>query len=70
MSLMDSKGALSKAAKDLFARWADVKSVWSDAQSAEFEKTYLFQIEQDVRSALSAFDQMGQTLQKIHSDCE
>ena len=70
MSLMESKGALSKAAKDLFARWNDVKSIWSDAQSNEFEKTYIAQIEQDVRSALSAMDRMNQVLQKIENDCE
>ena len=70
MSLTDSKGALSRAAKDLFARWNDVKGVWADAQSEEFEKTYLIQIEQDVRSALGALDQMNQVLQKIEHDCE
>ena len=36
MSLMESKGVLSKATKDLFARWYDVKGTWSDAQSQEF----------------------------------
>ena len=70
MSLMESKGALSKAAKELFARWSDVKDVWSDAQSHEFEKGYITLIEQDVRSALGAMDRMSQVLQKIENDCE
>ena len=70
MSLLESKGSLSRAAKDLFARWNDVKSVWSDAQSQDFEQTYLVQIEQDVRSALGAMDHMNQVLQKIENDCE
>jgi thymidylate synthase len=70
MSLRDNNGALSRAAKDLLARWNDVKGVWADAQSQEFEKVYIFQIEQDVRSALSALDQMEEILQKIKSDCE
>lgn len=70
MSLMDSRGTLSKATKDLFARWADVQSVWSDAQSQEFEKTYLLSVEQDVRAALSALDQMNQVLDALVSDCE
>jgi hypothetical protein len=70
MSLADSKGTLSRATKDLFARWNDLKIVWSDAQSKAFEETYLLPIEQDVRSALGAMDSMGQTLQKIESDCE
>ena len=70
MSLLDSKGAISRAAKDLLARWSDVKVVWSDVQSQEFEKTYLSQLEQDVKSALGALDQMSQVLQKIEHDCE
>jgi hypothetical protein len=70
MSLMDSKGTLSRAAKDLFARWPEVKGVWDDAQSEEFEKVYMAMIEQDVRSALGALDHMIQVLAKIESECE
>ena len=69
MSLMDSKGTLSRATKDLFARWQDIKSVWADAQSEEFESTYLAQIEQDVRAALTALDHMNQVITRIESDC-
>src|SRR5258708_7958944 len=54
MAILENSGALSRAAKDLFARWNDVKSVWSDAQSQEFEKNFLFPMEEDVRSALNA----------------
>ena len=70
MSLTDSSGALSRATKDLFARWNDVKTVWDDAQSEEFEKAFIVQIEQDVRSALGALDHMNQVIQKIQHDCE
>ncbi len=70
MSLNDSKGALAKAAKDLFSRWEEVKIVWSDAQSQAFEKTYLLPLQEDVRSALGAMDQMSHVLQTIKSDCE
>jgi thymidylate synthase len=66
---MDSKGALSRATKDLLAKWSSVKEVWSDAQSQEFERVYLVQIEQDVRGALAAMDQMNQILQKLTNDC-
>ena len=70
MSLTDSSGALSRATKDLFARWNDVKTVWDDAQSEEFEKAFIVQIEQDVRSALGALYHMNQVIQKIQHDCE
>jgi hypothetical protein len=70
MSLIESKGSLSKAAKELYARWEDVKTVWSDAQSNHFEKNFLVPLEQDLRSAISALEQMDQALQKMRSDCE
>ena len=69
MSLMDSKGGLSKAGKELFTRWDEARVTWSDAQSHEFETTYLDLIEQDVRSAMAALDQMNNVIQTIHSDC-
>ena len=70
MSVTDSKGMLSKAAKDLFLRWEEAKQVWTDVQCQDFEKTFLIQIEQDVRSALSALDNLEQVLRRIASDCE
>jgi hypothetical protein len=70
MTLVDSKGALNKAAKDLYARWLEVEAVWSDAQAKEFEKTYLAPLQQDLRAAMTAMDHMDQVLQRIKSDCE
>jgi hypothetical protein len=69
MSVMDSKGGLSKAAKELYARWNEAKDIWSDAQSREFEKTFLAPLEQDLRSALGALDHLNLVLQTIHNDC-
>lgn len=70
MALLDCKGSLAKATKDLFMRWAEVKDVWSDMQSEEFEKTYLIPLEEDVKSALGAMESMGQVISRLESDCE
>jgi hypothetical protein len=70
MAIMDSKATLSAAAKELFARWQDVRAVWSDAKAAEFERQYLTPIEQDVRAALSGLDHIDQVLQRLKNDCE
>lgn len=70
MSLTDSKAALSRAAKDLLAKWEIARSVWSDAQADAFERTCLVPLEEDVRSALGAMDHMDQFLQKVQHDCE
>jgi hypothetical protein len=70
MSLIDSKGMLTHAGKDLLLRWEDVRRIWSDAQSQEFEKTYLTQLQQDTKAALAALEQMNHILQRLESDCE
>lgn len=70
MSLLESRGQLSKAMKDLVTRWAEVRSNWMDAQADNFEKTYLVQIESETRKALAAMDHMNVVLQKVEKDCE
>jgi len=70
MSLMENSGTLSRAAKDLFARWNDVNAIWNDTQSEEFEKSCLEPLRQDIRAALGAMEHMNAILQTIQSDCE
>jgi hypothetical protein len=70
MSIHESRGTLSDATKELFARWNDIQTVWHDAQSQEFEKTYLEPLQLTVRNALKAMEQLNLTLQTIKSDCQ
>jgi hypothetical protein len=70
MSAADGRIGLSRAAKDLFARWGELQTVWCDAQSQEFQKTYLDPLEHDVRSALAALDHLNLVLQNLEHDCE
>ena len=70
MSLIESKGSMSGAAKELKRCWQNAQAVWNDAQSQEFEQRFIIPLEQDVRSALEALDMMHQVLQKVENDCE
>ena len=70
MSMMESKGALAKGTKDLLEKWSQVKDIWTDAQSRDFEKTFLVQLEQDVRAAFGALDRMDSVIHKVRIDCE
>jgi hypothetical protein len=70
MALMETRGALADAKKELFARWTELQSVWHDTQSQEFENHTLLAIDQTVKTALAAMDQMNVTLINIKSDCE
>jgi hypothetical protein len=70
MSLVESKGALAKAGRDLFSKWQDARANWSDAQADAFEKKFLLPLEDSLRAALGAMDQLNVVLQKVERDCE
>lgn len=70
MGVHEGSGTLSKALKELLRRWGDAKANWSDANSEDFEKTYLAPLERDLRSATNAMDHMSQVLAQARRDCQ
>jgi len=70
MGVYEGQGQLARAMKDLLARWAEAKSNWDDANSAQIEKSLLEPLELDVRNAMAAMTQMAQMLQQAERDCE
>ncbi len=69
MGMPESRGKIATSTKDLFALWANVKLEWSDGNSLQFEESILRPLEQDVRSATQAMDQMGVLLSSIRREC-
>ena len=70
MGVHESRGNLTKAFKELMLRWSETKAQWDDARSEEFEKTYLFELQNDLRMAGSAMDQIGILINQARRDCE
>ncbi|MGH7213576.1 MAG: hypothetical protein ACREIT_02250 [Tepidisphaeraceae bacterium] len=70
MGVHEGRGQLSKAMKELMLHWAETKSSWSDPRGEEFEKKYLEPLEQSLRGAAGAMDQMATLLATIRRDCE
>ena len=70
MGVHEGRGQLSKLMKDLTLRWHETKMSWDDARSREFEKTFLEPLESDMRTAVSAMDQMSGLLNRIYVECE
>lgn len=70
MGVHEAQGQLSKGMKDLLARWADTKMDWDDANSRAFEKEFLFPLERDLKTAITAMDVMGRLVQQARRDCE
>ena len=70
MGVHESRGNLTKAFKELMLRWAETKGQWNDARSEQFEQQYLFELENDLRQAGSAMDQIGILINQARRDCE
>jgi hypothetical protein len=70
MGVYEGRGTLSKALKQLETQWAEAKASWDDPRSREFEERFLMTLELDLRSAVSAMDQMAVLLSRIRQECE
>ena len=70
MSLVESRGQLTKVFRDLMNRWMMVRSDWNDPRAQYFEEQYLLPLEIEVRKAVAAMDHMNIVLNKITQDCE
>ncbi|HEY0009542.1 MAG TPA: hypothetical protein VGB55_12520 [Tepidisphaeraceae bacterium] len=70
MGLHEGRGNLNKGLKDLLMHWQNTRESWDDTVSEQFEKNYLEPLEQAIRSATTAMDQMAQVLGKIDRDCK
>ena len=69
MGIPESRGKLATSTKDLFALWSNTKVQWTDANSLQFEEQILRPLEQDVRQATQAMDQMAGLLGTIRREC-
>ena len=70
MGVYEGRGQLARAIKDLNARWMETKASWDDANAKAFEEKFLIPLEQDLRQAVGAMDQMAVLLVQAHNDCE
>ena len=69
MGMQESRGKIATSTKDLIAAWLNTKVQWNDGNAAQFEEQVLRPLEQDVRSATQAMDQMGALLSSIRREC-
>lgn len=70
MGVYEGRGQIGKAHKLLMAQWVEARMSWDDVMSRIFEEKYLRVLESDLKSAVSAMDQMAIVLAAIRRDCE
>ena len=69
MGMAESRGKIATSTKELVAHWGNTKLQWNDANAAQFEEEVLRSLEQDVRMATQAMDQMAVLLGSIRREC-
>ena len=69
MGMQESRGKIATSTKDLLAMWSNTKVQWNDGNAQQFEEAVLRSLEQDVRQATQAMDQMGSLLTSIRREC-
>jgi hypothetical protein len=70
MSLRGNANQLASLTKELQAKWHDTKTYWKDTKSAEFQRTYLDELQGTVDATVVVIEQLDKLLTKIRSDCE
>jgi hypothetical protein len=70
LGVYEGRGQLSKALKNLNLKWVEVHSSWDDEASKHFEEKFIFQIEMDLKNAVSAMDHMAVVLSNVRRDCQ
>ena len=63
-------GRIAALTKDLWGRWQQTRESWSDAQSLEFERHYLQELNVSVDKTVAVIEQLDKLLARIKKDCE
>ena len=69
MSLTTGVGNVRHAARTLRARWSEVKRVWYDQNSQQFEEKHVGPVLARLRTLELTMGHMATILQKVRRDC-
>jgi hypothetical protein len=70
MGLFEGRGNLGKQMKDLRERWHATRMDWDDEQARRFEERFIMNLDADLRTAISAMDDMAALLGQIRQECD
>ena len=69
MGMHEARGTMAKAMKELMLRWQETRGSWDDARAEQFEKMYIEMLQNDIRTAANAMDQIANVLHAARRDC-
>jgi len=69
MSTSDCIGRLNESSKKLLAEWYQLREVWRDDTSRQFEKQYIDVLCAEVRATIRALEHMDAILYRVRQEC-
>ncbi len=68
MGVYESCAKIKRAAKDMDMIWGEIKGVWKDVKSREFEEEFVTQLAAEIKKAETALDNIGAILNRIRAE--
>ena len=69
MSVNDSYAKITRAAKELLARWEELEGVWRDEKRLAFNKKYMDPLQAELRKTGQAMERIDAMLYQLRDDC-
>lgn len=69
MNFQTGKQQLLDSNKQLKNNWTAVKEIWQDEKSDQFYKTYILQLERQMKAAMDSIDEIDEIFKEIQKDC-
>jgi hypothetical protein len=70
MNLSGNKSRLTGLTKEIFLRWGETKTHWSDARGEEFDHRFMQELFPQVNKATNAIEKLEELLKTIRKECE
>ena len=70
MSIRNDGIRLQMITKELVLKWRDTTESWQDVKAAQFEHTYIDELQASVDTAVIVIEQLDKLMAKIKKDCE
>ena len=69
MNFQSSKQQLLDSSKQLKNNWSKVREIWQDEKADQFYKTYILQLERQLKAAMESVDEIDEIFKEIQKDC-
>ena len=69
MNFQTPKQQVLDSNKQLRNNWTKVREIWQDEKSDQFYKTYILQLERQMKAAMDSIDEIDELFKEIQKDC-